>query len=199
MSHLAQILSDNGHGAVIATPERDAVIKTAHTLLTPSDGGFTKKERLVMSAACMREILNKDTILTTVVDIGADCRRNAWGNILELSSAFFLGEIFVEQVHWLKIDIIIADYANIGKVAKLAGDLNIPLICFSPWSNHYRAKESANYSPLLATEPSHMCPHFSVTGYLQAYINYFKFRGYAELRDVVDVFLVNDVTYFSYQ
>ena len=34
MSHLAQILSDNGHGAVIATPERDAVIKTAHTLLS---------------------------------------------------------------------------------------------------------------------------------------------------------------------
>ena len=34
MSHLAQILSDNGHGAVIATPERDAVIKTGHTLLS---------------------------------------------------------------------------------------------------------------------------------------------------------------------
>ena len=45
---------------------------------------------------------------------------------------------------------------------------------------------------------------FTFAGYLQAYVNYFKFRAYVREREgdadaQVDVYLVNDVTYFSYQ
>ena len=210
MSHLARILSDHGHVAVIATPEHDAVISTNHTLLTPHTPGlgFTKTERSRMSAECMKEIMGTDTSLSTVAHIGADCRREAWGAILRLSSYYFLGQKFVEQIRQLKIDLIIADDANIRDMSILAAELNIPLICFSPWSNHFRAREAGGYSQLLTKEPSHMWPHllhqgFTVTGCLQAYINYFKFRKYAEDREgdagaAVDVYLVNDVTYFSY-
>ena len=208
-SHFAQILSDNGHVAVIATPERDAMIPTGHTLITPTLGGFSKRERFVISEDCMRKVLRGKTELSTVVYIGEDCRRETWAKILELSSEFFLGEQLRKKILELDIQVIIADDANIGDLGKLAADLNIPLICNIPWNNHFRAREEGGYPQLLSIEPSHMWPDlldsgFTLTGYVRAYMNYQKLVTYSKGRegrtvdDEADVYVVNDVSYFSY-
>ena len=157
----------------------------------------------------MRKVLREKTELSTVLYIGEDCRRKTWAKILELSSEFFLGEHFRRKILELDIQVIIADNANIGDIGKLAADLSIPLICNSPWNNHYRAREEGGYPQLLSTEPSHMWPDlldsgFTLAGYIRAYMNYQKLGTYSKDRegrsvaDQADVYVVNDVSYFSF-
>ena len=207
LENLASVLTDAGHSVLITCPELG--ITSRYDLLQPAPGeGFTKEERLGIVGKCLKHIIAGQTEKGTIAYIPTDCRSGKWRTLLELSLPFLTSTHFTEAVRAAAPNLVLSDELLIGPSATLAAALNKPLVCFSPWANHFRPRTFRGYPLLISREPSVVWPDlvtsgWYVGGYLHALLCQRRLERWAREREGdanerVDLFMVNDISHFSY-